>query len=231
LKHLSEVSKRKNQFDILEDKIAKEKAAKFFFWEKAIENRIATNALLEMMPVLAVIETPYQTKNANVAVTERVEFTPKSVNTNLSMTTKTQIETFDRWVSKNKGKVDISHEYTSEGLTALMNTIESLKADKKVNISDFAAKKSMILKNADQITHNWKATNHADMTKKAFVAVADMMQGFNLNKMNATELKSIANSLDKDVLMTKQASKIYQFFDVANDALQRVYQADFTSSK
>lgn len=225
---IAEKELRKDYFDILESKIAKEKAAKFFFWERAIENRIAINALSETMPTFAVLDFR---PNNDVAVIEDMNVNVKPVNTNLSVTTKTKIENFDKWVTKNRGQVDISHDYTSEGLTALVNTVEALKNDKNVNIPNFASKKSMILNNADKMTHNWKATNHADMTKEAFKAVAEMMMQFDNKMVKADELKSIANAMDKDVLMTKQASKIYQFFDAANESLQRVYQADFTSSK
>ena len=217
---IAEMELRKDQFDILEDLIDKDKAAKFFFWEDAIENRIAMNVLLSMMPTLGSIN---YIESKEIAPVKAPEKTLKKGT--LSLATKTSIENFDKWVNMNKGKVDVSHDYSSNGLKALVGVIENLKIDMKTDIPNFTTKTQMIKDNAHEITVDYTSLDHADMIKEAFVAIADIMNYFE----SGTEMRNAANSIDVDKMTTKQANKIYRFFDAANASLQKIYRAELTT--
>ncbi|MEL6926850.1 MAG: hypothetical protein AAFO94_22610, partial [Bacteroidota bacterium] len=104
--------------------------------------------------------------------------------------------------------------------------IESVKKDMNLDIPNFDANKRMVMDKATAITKNRKSTQHADLTKEAFQAVAKMMSYLHMADekiMDGDEgLSKIAARLDADQMMTKQADTIYAFFEAANEQLQQL---------
>lgn len=220
--HIASMDLSKEYFDRLEDAIPVKKAAKFFIWERAVENRIAADVWYSMMPNLVIVEK-IEPKVTTIVIEEteseeETMTTTKKEKPTISADTEKMIASFDSWVKNNRGQVSLSHEYTSNGLKTLVKTIESVKNDLEVRIPNFDYKKQMIMDNAHEITVNWKETDHADHTKDSFQAVAELMSSIN----GTNNLKSIANQMNDDVLMTKQAETIYRFFDAANSELRKL---------
>ncbi|MFK7933225.1 MAG: hypothetical protein AB8G22_06920 [Saprospiraceae bacterium] len=227
---------KKDNFDILEDKVGVRKALEFFLWEDAVQNRVVLNTFAFMFPVTEKVTIKSASRATDREMAEDMErkssmktaTKTKSTVASLSTDTKKMIKTFDAWVRTNRGQVDLSHEYTSDGLITMVNTLEAMKNDLAVDVPNFTMKKQMIVRKAKDITENWKATNHADHTKDAFIAVAEIM-----NSMGADyDLKNIAMRMSDKVLMTEQAETIYSFFDAANEQLmQLASDAGYTSNK
>lgn len=217
---------KKDYFDELEDKIGTRKATQFFLFQNAVENRITMNLYAELLPDFIIFDNHPGKQAMSEEPKEKMKKDKKmhsdKMATDKKMTfssnTLYMVQNFDKWVTENHGQVSLSHEYTSDGLKTLVSTLELIKNDKNTYIPNFATKKAMILENAEQMTENWKSTQHADQTKEAFVALAQMMKALD----SSNNLKSIASNLNKKTLLTDQASTIYRFFESANQSLQQL---------
>lgn len=230
---IDEMQLRKNYFDILEDKIPANKAIKFFLWEDAVQNRVKRNVLESMMPSMIILK---KLPNKHAALDKKTKKslgeTRGQVPTTIildtvaievfvfSDSTIEYVEKFNQWVRKNRGDVDLSHDYTSTGLKALLDAMEALKSDLAVEINDFDRHREVILDVSNEITIDPMKTNHADKTRKAFMKSALILEEMNPNSLG--ELNAIANDLDPDKLMTHQAATIYKFFDEASEELREI---------
>lgn len=207
---IADMKLKKRFFDKLEDKIGVDKAFQFFLWEDAVENRLIMNALTDIF---------FQFRPLDYIPNRIHAQTPEVENHSmLSNNTKQMINSFSSWVMKDRGQVDLSHEYTSEGLQSLVKVLEAVKMDMKASVPNFESKKATILSNASMMQKNWKSNKHADQTKAAFTAIAQIMTAIHGN----SGLNAVAAKIDSKTLMTKQASTIYQFFDTANAELKKM---------
>ncbi len=208
---------KKDQFDRLEDIIGVDKAAKFYLYEDAVENRLMMNSLMSIVPQLSVLkiyEIEMQNNNRNNEM---------SATSTFSKGTQQKINGFVNWVNNTKrnGEVNVYHDYTRSGLMSLTNALEAMQQDKNIEIAGFSQKISVIRNNANEITKNWKETDHADLTSEAFIAAAEIINAMGKMK-NDSRVMQVAKNLKSSEMLTDQAPIIYNFFDAAKDSLQKL---------
>jgi hypothetical protein len=247
---IAEMELSKNYFDRLEDAIPVDKAIKFFLWEDAIQDQIVRNTMSEFVPMVLEFEyyplnsdekkrkdkarwkkdkkkdkwnsdkkdmsmkKEYKSKDKLTA--KGSSSTSSTSTAMLSVETQKSLSTFNEWNKSNKGKVDISHEYTAAGLNALVTALDGVRTDMNLYLPSFDEKKKMIMNVAATIQKDPYSLKHADMIHKAFVGIGELME--NVNQSN--ELTMIGKKINPDIMLTKQAPHIYNFFETANSQLQ-----------
>ncbi|MEM9887036.1 MAG: hypothetical protein AAF849_14170 [Bacteroidota bacterium] len=241
---IDEMKLRKDYFDILEDKIAVDKAARFFLWEESMDTRMQRTNMIEVFPIIIKLNDlegqsynsnseeqmnkkgKQATAYSNIGEPMNERETPKQnkdVKKNKSYSNATwkttdkkaqnAINDLDTWVSSNKGLVDISHDYTYNGVSKILTALEAINDSDMMNRPSFGTEKVGIMKTAKQLRKDPYATTHADMAREIFISIADMFP-------NNENLSSTARSIKKDELLTKQSDTIYAFFEQANDRIQ-----------
>lgn len=158
---------------------------------------------------------------------KKEEWTEKTPKTTTTMTG-SDVSSFSQWVKDARGGVALNHQYTHDGLNHLVNAVWSVAGANGMDISEWEPKKEQIRKMADELQIDPLSTDHADITREAFVMLADMIETIQ-TKTNDSNAKAIAQSvvtaahaIDPDELLTRQAQKIYNFFDRANDAVSKM---------
>ncbi len=253
---IAESELRKDYFDILEDKIPVDKAAKFFLWEEMVEGQIRRNILAEVMPTFTKIEmiptkpskpkAQEMDKDSSTDVDVKVKmkdkkevvkeepkevFTDKGIDQKM-MTANFAINDFNIWVaSSNRGSVDISHDYTTAGLKQLVKTLTAIDETTKYDIPNLEAEKENIISTADYLQKDPMSTDHADKTKVAFTTIATLINNMTVNGVAANKqnnLMVITERIDPNQLMTKQADHVYDFFSGVNDILLALKDKKYT---
>lgn len=213
---IDEMELRKDYFDKLEDKIALNKAIQFFVWEQMAESRMNQEMMVQLVPVLIRSNEMPDFMKYDYSIGSKGSSKDRSDRAMKS------VKEFDKWVSKkNSGKVDLSHEYTYNGIKHLLNAVQSVSYTDNWNKNSVQSEKSRIMNMAAKLKENRYSDEHADLALKAFTAISDLMNGMEgpTNKMMINLDKS-AKAIDPDVLLTKQAQKVYTFFEEANRKLQ-----------
>ncbi|MEM1326816.1 MAG: hypothetical protein AAGI23_12720 [Bacteroidota bacterium] len=132
---------------------------------------------------------------------------------------KSKIDEFRSWVMSNKGEASLSHDYTYNGIEALLGVIESIDQTMDNNIS-VSNMKSEVMDIASKLKVDKYGDEHADVAYDAFTYIARMMN--NVTGSNDMALMNAAKKIDKDVLLLDQAKHIYNFFETANQQLQSI---------
>ncbi|PHI18666.1 hypothetical protein CEQ90_16940 [Lewinellaceae bacterium SD302] len=193
---IDQMELKKDYFDNFEDIIGYEKAMKFFILEEDVRQRLNSAMWVEKIPTLLIVPTAKYSNNS-------------------------EVNNYRNWMLDMDGKVDISHEYTHNGLTQLVKTAYALAEAGNVNTSAWDNSKAMVMKLADGMTENWKSDDHADMAKKAFGIVANMYadlaktETFRTDSYLINELKMSADKLNKGTHLTEQSAHVYNFFEKA----------------
>lgn len=165
------------------------------------------------------------TSNSNLDADKNT--TSKTSSTKLAFSN--EITTFDNWVNTTRGQMSLDHDYTSNGLKALVAAIESTATATNTTVEGWATKKAKILKVADQITVDPKSTMHADWVSEAFMTIGGVVKTLNeSNKYTYAHgqvslLQSYATRINPDVLLLKQSDTVYNFFGTANQALKDIW--------
>jgi hypothetical protein len=155
------------------------------------------------------------------------EWTERSATNTTSMKDEDdKVTAYSNWVKEPNGEVSLSHQYTRNGLNHLVNAVWTVAEKNDIDVSDWESKKARILEIADEITVDMYSTDHADLSREAFIMIADMIEtiqnkAFDSDAANklSSDVASAARALDPDVLMTPQAKKIHTFFEHANEAV------------
>ncbi len=220
-----EIEMRKNYFDRLEDKIAVDKALQFIMMEEAEESKTQREVMIRMVPVLInVNEMPsfmqedyrtsssynYDSKNGQAYTVSNVDAVGQA---------KSAIKEFNSWVMKRDGKMSLSHDYTYNGIEALVGVIESIDNTMNNDI-DVVSKKKDIMDVAGKLKIKKYGDEHADAAKKVFTHIAKLMN--NVTGSNDMSLMNIAEKIDKDVLLLDQSAHVYNFFETANNQLKNI---------
>lgn len=136
----------------------------------------------------------------------------------------TAVETYVAFVKNDDGNMTLSHEYSNEALTKLINATEEVASknnfDSKIDVDN--ARKC-----ADEITQDPEKTNHADNIKKATDMISTVLQNLQKEKFadlksEASQLKMSSDAINVKELALNQKAKIKGFFDEAAKLLQKM---------
>lgn len=173
----------------------------------------------------------------NIDTDQTVKTTPSTnnptnnnTNTNSKVTAEQQnaVNAFVKWVDMPNGKVGLDHNYTKNGLNALVTAVAALSDASANPIANMATKKQQVMDKAYQLTVDWKSTMHADWARESFDMIAAMLQELRDNN-NLTDQAGVidqvataARQMDPDKLMTPQAETIYNFFRKSKQAVNHI---------
>jgi hypothetical protein len=138
-------------------------------------------------------------------------------------------------VLNSKGKVDLSHQYTHDGLDALVDAASSIASVGDVKVDRLYARKNAINRLANQLRKDKWSDEHADYAKVAFQKSVMLLEDiakddkFANTRPMIQDLKKTVEKLDKNVLLTKQKETVYNFFEKSNQIIQAFSrQCDWT---
>ena len=124
----------------------------------------------------------------------------------------------------DKSRMGIDHEYTNNALLQLINAVQAKARENNVNID---ADIQQIRQNAEEITQNPQATDHADKIKEAGTNLANALEKIQKEKFpnlsqDVQEVKNAAQEIDSSTLTLEQKEDVNSFFDEAADVLQKM---------
>lgn len=124
----------------------------------------------------------------------------------------------------DKSRMGIDHEYTNNALIRLMDAVESKAREENVNID---AEMQEIRQQANEVTQDPMATDHANIIKDAGSKIVDALQKIQQEKypdlsQNVEELRSSLQEIDPSVQTLEQKEEVNSFYDKAADVLQKM---------
>ena len=124
----------------------------------------------------------------------------------------------------DKTRMGIDHEYTNNALLQLINAVQAKARENNVNID---ADIQQIRQDAEEITQDPMATDHADKIKDAGTRLADALEKIQQEKFpdlsqDVQEVKNAAQQIEPSTLTLEQKEDVNTFFDEAADVLQKM---------
>lgn len=124
----------------------------------------------------------------------------------------------------NKEKMGVDHEYTNNALIKLIDAVEA-KA-KEVNY-DITADLQAARKDAEKITNDPSALNHANTIKDAGNKIAMALSKIQKDKFpdlssEVEDVKKAVENIKADTQTLNQKDQINKFYDEAGDALEKM---------
>lgn len=145
-------------------------------------------------------------------------------NNNSSMEANNQ--SVSRYISHvgDKQRMGIDHEYTNSALLHLANAVEYKAKEQNVNID---ADLQEIKKEAEKITRDPMAPNHANTIKSAGSRIADAIAKIQNEKFpnlsqDVQEVKTALEQIDNSTLTLDQKDSVNGFFNEAADVLRKM---------
>lgn len=125
---------------------------------------------------------------------------------------------------EDKSRMGTDHEYSSRALTHLINAVEYKAQEQNVNLN---ADLVDIRKEAQEITTNPQATDHANKIKSAGTKIAQAIEKIQKEKFpnleqDVEEVKTAAQGIDTKVQTLQQKEQINSFYAEAADVLQNM---------
>lgn len=236
---IREIELKQNFFDKIVNVISPAKSIEFFLLEEMLEDRMKQQTLVGTFPILVEIEKMpemsmrqrmkkqkhHQKEMKSYSQKEHKAMRMEETGEQYRMY-RSSIEDFQVWAAVNKHGVDLSHEYTHDGLTKMTHAVNALAKAHQIDAKGFAPKKKAVLRIADQLTKNPLSTQHADLTQEAFNNLNEMLNTIQMSSDswrtvdNVGKLRMISNELNPEELMTDQAEVIYNYFDEAHEVVK-----------
>lgn len=152
-------------------------------------------------------------------------------------TTYTETQTRDTWdetagtgVSAylnhvgDRERMGVDHEYTNNALIHLINAVEAKAAEVNMDINKDLED---MRQDAQEITQNPQATNHADKIKRTGSKITDVLERMqeehypNLSQ-DVDDMRTAVDDIDDSVLTLEQKEEINSFFNEAADVLRNM---------
>lgn len=192
---------KKDYFDRIEDITGTAKALDFFSLNEMYAARI-NRIRMQAVPDLKMMVTPM-------------------------VTYQYELDDYRNWNRINiDGKVDVSHEFTANGLTKLWNTAQSIASAEGISVPDFMMKKEKVMMLAGKMQENWTSLKHADQAREAFTMTAEALNDLTAKAGITTskQLMVTARMIDPAKKLTDQSQTIYSFFNQAEMMVNKVVE-------
>ena len=128
------------------------------------------------------------------------------------------------FIKADTTKMALDHAYTSEAIMKLVAATRAMAGEANFTIKADLDKAE---DDANQITKNPMATNHANLIKDAAMHIGTALQNLQHTKYpslnsEADAVTSAASGINPDVLTLDQKPVVQSFFDKAGDLLQKM---------
>lgn len=147
-------------------------------------------------------------------------------NNNQNETNTANSQSVSRYISHvgDTQRMGIEHEYTNNALTHLVNAVEYKAREQNVNIDTDLQE---IKNEAQNITRNPQATDHANSIKNAGSKIADALQKIQQEKFpdlsqDVEDVRTAAQEIETSTLTLDQKDQINGFFNEAADVLRKM---------
>lgn len=124
----------------------------------------------------------------------------------------------------DKSRMGIDHEYTNDALIQFMNAVEAKANEENVDIE---AELAEVRRQAEEITQDPMAVDHADIIKNAGETLVNALQKVqeqeypNLSS-DIEEMRTALQGIQPSVQTLEQKEQVNSFFDEAADALRKM---------
>lgn len=124
----------------------------------------------------------------------------------------------------DESRMGIDHEYTNNALLQLINAVEEKARELNVDIE---TEMQQIRQDAQNITRNPQATDHAGNIKNAGSGITNVLQSIQQEQFpdldqDVEQLRSSVEDIDPSVETLQQKDRINSFFHEAADVLQKM---------
>ncbi len=139
---------------------------------------------------------------------------------------------YETYTTNMTGDMGLDHEFSHNALMKLANTTAALATAHGLgNDVNVMAKKKMIMENANGITKDPYATNHADMIKAAAMSISDILGQVQKAKYPGldgavSEVRNAAMDITKETLTLNQKEDVRDFFGKARVAVKAMHDHD-----
>jgi hypothetical protein len=136
----------------------------------------------------------------------------------------TNVETYDTYVESLEGNVSLDHNYIHQGITRLVNAINSIGQASDVNLEN---NRQQAMNLADQMRQNPESTQHANQARQAFVSIAEMINslqqsGNEFANVQTQEVMDAAQAVNPQELLTNQGDAVKNFFTEARQTVNEM---------
>lgn len=124
----------------------------------------------------------------------------------------------------DKSRMGVDHEYTNNALIQLMNAVYSKAREENVNID---AEMQKIRQQANEITQDPMATDHANIIKKTGSDIVDALEKIQQENYpnlsgDVEDVRNALQKIDPSVQTLEQKDAVNSFFDETADVLQKM---------
>ena len=125
---------------------------------------------------------------------------------------------------EDRSRMGVDHEYTNNALIELMDAVESKAEEQEVNID---AEMQQIRQQAEELTQNPAATDHAGIIKNTGEKIAEALKTIQAEAYPdlSNEVEDVSNAvqgIQPSVLTLEQKDQVISFFDEAADVLRKM---------
>ncbi|MGH7664910.1 MAG: hypothetical protein ACRENI_11520 [Gemmatimonadaceae bacterium] len=131
------------------------------------------------------------------------------------------------WVEENEARMDmgLDHEFTSSGIIALVGALEATIERDSLLGSAVEPQLEDARQRANALRDEPEPTNHANLTREAFISTAALMRAMQQRSFPALadqveEVHDAAESIDGDELLLDQKEDVKEFFEHAAISLR-----------
>lgn len=124
-----------------------------------------------------------------------------------------------------QGDMGVSHEYTANCTTLLARSIDAVVQRPELRGTDLQAELTDLRARADRLTSTQSSTEHANMTREAFVSATTLLEraqsaGYPELKDVVADLRKTAESLRGDRDLLSQRDTVHEFFERSGEVLR-----------
>jgi hypothetical protein len=136
-----------------------------------------------------------------------------------------EVQQFVQFVSEKRPATGPQHEYTSTGITRLRAALAELASRTELRDQNVEQKLNLLTQRAEMLRSDPTSLKHADQTRQAFIAAAELMATIQQQRHPAlsnqvAQVRQTAEAINAEQKLLDQTGKVETFFQRASDALQ-----------
>ncbi len=143
-----------------------------------------------------------------------------------------EVKQFISFIQANSAEARMGpeHGYTSDGLRYLSAALGSLARQDNLRDLNIEQRRELLARYADRLQENRQSTDHADLTREAFIAASDLFadlanRRYPYQRDQIWLLRQAARAIDSNRLLLDQHAQAQEFFTQASATLQAMSRA------
>jgi hypothetical protein len=184
-------------------------------------------AKFERQPVLVAARASFLPRSATPSPTASA---PASATASATSGMPGEVQDFVQFVQgTKKPEPGLDHEYTSTGMQRLTAALTALANRAELSDQNLTQKREVLTQRIAGLQQDPASLKHADMTRQAFMAAADLMsalqqKGYPQLSAEVTQVRQAASTINPQQPLLQQITAVETFFQRASTALQAMTQ-------